>query len=148
MFELRNAKVRFEVIKGIDIRKDIKEGEIKLLMDDNKILTIDFDGYCISVVNQHGEIDDIDEADVDDMFEYLTMTWFEGLSYISLGDMKLYQDEAQAYRFEALPNIKGVSELSYNIDDKKYQDGDILKAISFELFFKDESGRTKTLKLI
>ena len=47
-----------------------------------------------------------------------------------------------------MPEIKGISELSYNIDDNKYQNGELLEAMSFDLFFKDKSGNIKVINLI
>lgn len=148
MFYLISAKAGFKKVKDFNFTDGIKEGEIKLIMGDDNILTIDFMEYSVSVVNQKNELYDIDDFTDSDKIKYVNIGWKEGLSYISLKDLTLYQEDAQGYVFEAMPEIKGISELSYNIDDNKYQNGELLEVISFDLFFVDESGNKKVINLI
>ena len=66
----------------------------------------------------------------------------------------LYEDTEMTYTLaenEELPNpaeIKEILELSYNIDDCKYSNGELLEAIEFELLFEDKYGNDKIFKLI
>ena len=148
MFYLISAKARFRKVKDFNFTNDIKEGEIKLITSEDDILTVDFMEYNISLVNQNNKEYDIDEFSDSDDIKCVNITWNEGLSYISLKDLELYQENAQDYMFTFIPEIKGISELSYNIDDHKYQNGELLEAISFDLFFKDKSGTIKVINLI
>ena len=60
----------------------------------------------------------------------------------------MYQEEAQEYLFSSIPEIKKILELSYNIDDCKYSNGELLEAIELELTFEDKDGNDKIFKLI
>lgn len=148
MVYLVSAKARFKKVKNFNFMDDIKEGEIKLVTGDDDILTIDFMEYYVSIINQQNELFDVSEFPDSDEIKYVNITWNEGLSYISSKDLTLYQEDAQEYGFISTPEIKGLSELSYNIDDNKYQNGELLEAISFDLFFEDESGKLKVINLI
>lgn len=148
MFYLISAKARFKTVKDFNFKEDIKEGKIKLLTSDDEILTIDFTEHNISIINQKNELYDIDEIDKSDKIKYVNIAWNEGLNYISFKDLELYQEDAQYYTFASMPEIKGISELSYNIDDNKYQNGELLEVMSFDLFFKDKSGNIKVIDLI
>ena len=123
MFYLNSAKARFKKVKDFNLTDDIKEGEIKLITSDKGILTIDFTEYNISILNQNNELYDIDELSDADEIKYLHISWNDGLSYLSLDDLQLYQEDASEYKFSSIPEIKGIKELSYNIDDCKYQNG-------------------------
>ena len=148
MLYLKSAKTKFKAIKKFNVGQDIKEGEIKLLASNGDVLTIDFMEYNISVTDSNNNVYDADEISGLDDIKYVNIEWSEGLSYISLGKIELYQEDAQEYIFTSMPEIKEILELSYNIDDCKYSNGELLEAIEFELLFEDKYGNDKIFKLI
>ena len=80
--------------------------------------------------------------------ETINIEWSGGLSYISVNSEQMYDEDAQAMSFIRVLKPKEIIELSYNIDDVKYQNGDILEAIEFELLFKHNNGKIQAVALI
>lgn len=148
MLYLKGAKARFKTTERFNVDQDIKEGEIKLLTGSSEVMTVDFIEYSVSAVDSNNNIYESDEISELEDTQYIDMEWSGGLSYFSLNNVKLYQENAQNCMFANLPAIKGISELSYNIDDQKYDNGDLLEAIGFKLMFEDMNGNIKILDVI
>lgn len=148
MFYLIGAKAEFKAATDFKINNNICDSEIKLMLDNKDIITVNFCDYGIEGTDKNKQTLDTDNLSNFGFVDTISIEWKNQLNYISNNDFELFDDDAAFYKFENISSIVKLEELSYVVDDILYKGEELLKLTRFSLILEDDNFKKHNIVLV